>query len=249
MSPDNGEPSAAGTDSPDSSPLDLLEHGGHQQTSARRLFVQLHAFGGASDTKPLTAALERSRLEAVLYADVNDPSGVAVLVLAEEPTAFTGAVREVLGGAPFTGLTHKPQLTMLGRTYSSGYEADLEDWLLRRPRRAVLNAEATWAIWYPLRRTPSFARLTPREQSTILREHAALGRMYGDADLAHDVRLACHGLDRDDNDFVIGLTGRDLYPLTHLVQAMRKTAQTSEYIQSLGPFFVGHVVWRAPLPA
>src|SRR5438128_72546 len=92
-----------------------------------------------------------------------------------------------------------------------------------------------------------FARLSARDQATILREHAALGRAYGDGDLAHDVRLACHGLDRNDNDFVIGLVGRELHPLSHLVQAMRKTAQTSEYIQSLGPFFVGHAIWRGGL--
>jgi hypothetical protein len=25
---------------------------------------------------------------------------------------------------------------------------------------------------------------------------------------------------------------------------MRRTAQTSEFIQTLGPFFVGHALWR-----
>jgi chlorite dismutase len=39
--------------------------------------------------------------------------------------------------------------------------------------------------------------------------------------------------------------GRDLHPLSHLVQAMRRTAQTSQYIESLGPFFVGHVLWQS----
>ena len=73
-----------------------------------------------------------------------------------------------------------------------------------------------------------------------------LGRTYGEADLAHDVRLACHGLDTHDNDFVIGLVGRELHPLSHLVQTMRRTAQTAEFIQTLGPFFVGHALWRSP---
>jgi chlorite dismutase len=81
----------------------------------------------------------------------------------------------------------------------------------------------------------------------VIREHSVLGRAYGDADLAHDIRLACHGLDVHDNDFVIGLVGRDLHPLSHLVQAMRKTVQTSQYIQTLGPFFVGHALWQSPL--
>jgi hypothetical protein len=29
-----------------------------------------------------------------------------------------------------------------------------------------------------------------------------------------------------------------------LIQRMRKTQQTSQYIQSMGPFFVGYVAWR-----
>jgi hypothetical protein len=27
---------------------------------------------------------------------------------------------------------------------------------------------------------------------------------------------------------------------------MRKTVQTSQYIQALGPFFVGHALWQSP---
>ena len=136
---------------------------------------------------------------------------------------------------------------MFGRTYASGFETDLDDWLLHRPRRTALNPAWPWGIWYPLRRVGAFARLSPQEQGTIIREHSVLGRAYGDADLAHDVRLACHGLDVHDNDFVIGLIGRELHPLSHLVQAMRKTVQTAQYIQTLGPFFIGHVLWQSPL--
>ena len=68
---------------------------------------------------------------------------------------------------------------------------------------------------------------------------------FGAADLAHDVRLACHGLDRDDNDFVIGLIGKDLFPLSAVVQSMRKTQQTALYLDRLGPFFVGRAIWRS----
>ena len=56
------------------------------------------------------------------------------------------------------------------------------------------------------------------------------------------MRLACHGLDANDNEFVIGLLGAKLHPLSHVVQTMRKTKQTSEYISQMGPFFVGRVV-------
>jgi Chlorite dismutase len=238
-----GEGQAGGP--PADAKVDVLERGANQRTSNRRLFIQLLAYGGCPDSKALVGALEASRIESVLYADLNDPMGVGLLACAEDPTFFVTDLRELLGAEPFLGLTSKPELTMFGRTYSSGFEPDLEDWLLHRPRRTVLNPAWPWAIWYPLRRVGAFARLAPQEQGAILREHATLGRAYGDADLAHDIRLACHGLDARDNDFVIGLVGRELHPLSHLVQAMRKTAQTSEYLESLGPFFIGHVVWQS----
>ena len=227
--------------------IDVQERGAKGQTSSRRLWMQFQAFGGCGDPKPLVRALEASRLEAVLYQDVNDPRGVGILAMSEDPTFFVNGLRGLLNAEPFAGLALKPDLTMLGRTYSSGFEADLADWLLQRPRRTVLNPAWPWGIWYPLRRTGAFARLSPREQGEIIREHGIIGHAYGDADLAHDIRLACHGLDPHDNDFVIGLVGRDLHPLSHLIQAMRKTVQTSQYIQSLGPFFVGHVLWQSPL--
>ena len=227
--------------------VDVRERGANQQSADRRLFMQLQAFGGCTDVKPLVGALEQSGLDGVLYQDLNDPRGVAVLGMSEDPGVFVGPFRELLNAGPFRDLTLKPALTMVGRTYASGFETDLDEWLLRRRRRPALNPAWRWAIWYPLRRTGAFARLSPQEQGTIIREHSVLGRAYGEADLAHDVRLACHGLDTHDNDFVIGLVGRELHPLSHLVQAMRKTVQTSQYIQALGPFLVGHTLWQSPL--
>ena len=227
--------------------IDVQERGAKGQASSRRLWMQLQAFGGCGDPKPLVRALEASRLEAVLYQDVNDPRGIGILAMSEDPTFFVNGLRGLLNAEPFAGLALKPELTMLGRTYSSGFETDLEDWLLQRPRRTALNPAWPWAVWYPLRRAGAFAGLSPEDQGAIIREHSVLGHAYGDADLAHDIRLACHGLDVHDNDFVIGLVGRDLHPLSHLIQAMRKTVQTSQYLQSLGPFFVGHMLWQSPL--
>jgi hypothetical protein len=223
---------------------DVLERGAGGVTADRRLFMQLLVYGGCADVKPLVSALESRGIEAVLYADLGDPTGVGLLSFSEDAAFFITSLRDLLGTEPFSRLTFRSELTMFGRTYASGFEADLQDWLLQRPRRTVLNPAWPWAIWYPLRRVGAFARLSAKEQGAILREHATIGRAYGDADLAHDIRLACHGLDTHDNDFVIGLVGRDLHPLSHLVQTMRKTAQTSEYIQGLGPFFVGHAIWR-----
>ena len=134
-------------------------------------------------------------------------------------------------------------MTMVGRTYSLGHEQDLEDWLLQKPRRNVFNASLPWAVWYPLRRKGDFEALPKDQQRDILMEHAKLGMGYGMADLAHDVRLACHGLDQNDNEFVLGVLAHELFPISRLVQDMRKTQQTSKYIQSMGPFFVGKVFY------
>src|SRR2546430_13316937 len=138
--------------------------------------MQLSAFGNCLDAKPLQRALESSRLEAVLYKDVNDPRGVAVVSMSEDPTFFVTGLREVLNAEPFAGLTQKPELTMLGRTYASGFETDLEDWLLRRPRRAALNPAWPWGIWHPLRRTGSFSKRTSPDQGANTRQHNVPGR-------------------------------------------------------------------------
>lgn len=230
-------------------PLDLREKGapkdGVPQASERRLFMHFLAFGGAPAAEPLTKALARSGLEAVLYADMHDPRGVGLLTFSEDPGAFAGPLRSFLNKTPFSDLSLKPEYSMLGRTYALGHEPNLEDWLLQKPRRTVLNAAWPWAVWYPLRRTGAFSRLPPEEQKPILREHGTIGHAFGEADYGHDVRLACHGIDKNDNDFVIGLVGKDLFPLSALVERMRKTVQTSQYIEKMGPFFVGKALWRS----
>ncbi|MGH7791946.1 MAG: chlorite dismutase family protein, partial [Thermodesulfobacteriota bacterium] len=99
--------------------------------------------------------------------------------------------------------------------------------------------------WYPLQRVKSFENLPEDEQRAVLGEHGKVGFRYGKAGYAKDIRLSCHGLDKNDNDFVIGLLGKELYPLSSVVQAMRKTKQTSKYLESLGPFFVGKAIWQS----
>jgi len=78
----------------------------------------------------------------------------------------------------------------------------------------------------------------------VLREHGKIGHSFGDSGLALDVRLASFGLDKNDNDFVIGLIGKELHPLSACVQAMRKTRQTATLMANMGPFFVGKAVWQ-----
>ena len=219
---------------------------GEAQRSDRRLFLQFLAFGGCEATRPLAEAASAAGITGALYEDVNDPRGVALLTLSEDPAYFLDRVRPMLNGPSFRPLLQKPEYTMLGRTYAIGYEPDLEEVLLHRPRRTVLNPEWKWAVWYPLRRSGKFAQLPADEQRVILAEHGTIGMSFGVADYAHDIRLACHGLDKDDNDFIVGLLGKELYPLSAVVQAMRKTQQTSLYLERLGPFFVGRAVWQSP---
>ncbi len=227
---------------------DLSEKGavvnGQRQSLDRRLYVQFMAFGGCTDPTHIIQALEQSQIDSVIYSDVHDSAGIGLAVMHEDPDHFVTDLRTVLNTEPFACLTAKPNYTMLGRTYSIGYEANLEQWLLHQPRQTMLNPDWPWAIWYPLRRSGAFAALTPEQQRKILGEHGTIGRSFGQFDLAHDIRLACHGLDTNDNDFVIGLVGRDLYPLSALVQTMRKTTQTAQYLERLGPFFVGKTVWQ-----
>jgi chlorite dismutase len=233
-------------------PLDLRERGaqrdGQPQLSDRRLFMQLLVLRCPRNPHDVNALLRKRLSEAgvgsVLYEDVNDPFGIGVLAFSEDPLDFVNRVRPLFAIPELSGLTLRPEFTMLGRSYSTGFEPDLEHWLIERPRETVLNEAWPWAIWYPLRRNGAFARLEPREQGAILREHGTIGKSYAGADLAHDVRLACHGLDANDNEFVIGLIGKALHPLSHVVQAMRATRQTAEFIAQMGPFFVGRAVFR-----
>ncbi|HEY0875826.1 MAG TPA: chlorite dismutase family protein [Vicinamibacterales bacterium] len=224
-------------------PPDLSEKGGlkggQPQRSDERLYMQLLVFGGCTDTRAVAEALTPLPVETVIYEDLNDPTGIAVLGISRDPNTFLDSLRPVLRSPVCASLVQKPELTMFGRTYSLGYEPDLNETLIERPRRTVLNPEWRWAVWYPLRRSGAFARLSPDEQRKILAEHGAIGMAFGAGDLAHDIRLACHGLDRSDNDFVIALIGKELFPLSAVVQSMRKTQQTSLYLDRLGPFFVG----------
>jgi chlorite dismutase len=228
--------------------VDLAEKGRRDNRPIsldRRLFMQLLAYGSCRDTTYLISTLEQSGVEAVLYEDLNDPQGIAVLALSEDPGFFLTTLRPLLQRSPFDDLDLKPEYTMFGRTYALGYEDDLEAALITRPRRRALDPALPWAIWYPLRRSGAFERLPADEQRTILMEHGGIGRAFGQAGHGYDLRLACFGLDKNDNDFVVGLVGAQLHPLSLIVQRMRKTKQTSLYLERLGPFFVGKAVWKS----
>ena len=226
---------------PTDNQLDLSEKGRGGESLDRRLFVQFLGFGGIDPVLEslLVRDLENSSLTAVLYSDVNDYKGAGLLTMSETPEFFVTELRQFLSDSSFATLKPKPEYTMLGRTYSLGYEKELERTLISGPKQKIFDPELVWAIWYPLRRAKAFETLPYEEQRAVLGEHGKVGFQFGDAGYAKDIRLASHGLDKNDNDFVIGILGRDLYPLSALVERMRKTQQTSRHLESLGPFFIG----------
>ena len=231
--------------------LDLSEKGrikGEVISLNRRLFMKFTAFGGCEDPSAAVAAMDRSGLTGALYLDANDHRGIGVVVASEDPECFVNEMRELFNNAPFSSYTHKPEFDMLGRTYSIGYEPDLLETLFRKPLQKLTNPDTPWAIWYPLQRAKQFQRLPEDHQKRILAEHGNLAHRYGAGGHANDVRLACHGLDRNDNDFIVGLIGPKLHPLSAVVQEMRRTEQTAQYLDSLGPFFIGKAIWHSAMP-
>src|SRR5437660_5532056 len=93
-------------------PPDLAEKGGMKdgqpQRSHDRLFMQLLAFGGCGDPRPLGEAVARANVAGVLYEDVNDPRGIALLTLSQDPAFFVDRVRPLLNAAPVGSLAQKP---------------------------------------------------------------------------------------------------------------------------------------------
>ena len=212
--------------------------------SDRRLFMQLLAYGECVDIDSVIAELRTLNAPLALYRDINDPLGIGIMTASEDPDFFVGPLRDVLHQPVFHDLKPKPEYTMMGRSYSIGYEADLDHVLVNRPIQRLTNPDWPWAVWYPLRRAGAFEKLPPAEQKEILGEHGKLGALFSAGEYGYDIRLDCRGLDKNDNDFVIGLIGKKLFPLSAMVQAMRKTRQTSEFLEKLGPFFIGKAAWQ-----
>ena len=228
--------------------IDISERGvdadGNPASLDRRLFMQFSAYSGCKDIEAIKRRLQQDSPQVVLYQDINDPQGIGLAAFCEDPAYLVDEFHSLLATDEFSSLTLKPEFTMLGRTYSIGYERDLDDVLLHRPIQRVCNSSTPWAVWYPVRRSGMFERQPREDQRKMLMEHGGIGHAYGKAGYATDIRLAGHGLNQNDSDFIVGLLGKELFPLSALVQHMRKTRQTSEFINSMGPFFIGRIAWH-----
>jgi chlorite dismutase len=223
--------------------IDLSEKGrgatGDQLSLNKRLFMQFMVFRGERDA--MIELLNSQSIQAVVYQDVNDAASFGVMVYCQNPAYIIDRFQPVLSSSSSQQIH---DYTMMGRTYSIGYENDLEDVLIRRPVKRICNPETPWAVYYPVRRNGSFEQQSKSEQRKMLMEHGGIGHAFGKAGFATDIRLAGHGLNKDDNDFIIGLLGKELFPLSALVQRMRRTRQTAEFIDHMGPFFAGRAVWQ-----
>lgn len=236
------------TDSPGID-TDIREHGrlkdGSQIHSDTRLYMQHRVWTGCPDPQALIPELEATGWDLALYQDVNDPHGVGLLSMHTDPGFLAKELLPWLRKSGFATLVPQADMTLFGRSYSIGYEEDLENVLVNRPRKRALDPTLPWVVWYPLRRVGGFNTLERREKMKILGEHGTIGRAYGEADLATDIRLACFGMDKNDNDFIVALLGDDLCPLSKVVETMRGTIQTSQFMEKMGPFFVGHVLYQS----
>ncbi|CAD7954210.1 unnamed protein product [Amoebophrya sp. A120] len=240
--------------------IDVKERGGNGDAVDYRLWMQLLVYDlhGASTPDHFTAAnqlsseetlrqfhliLTSKKIPHVLYSHIYHPTQVGLLFWSQDPSYFVKHVNPLLQhGDTKARLLH----TMFGKTYSNGHEQDLDYALLQKPVKMAMKKEHEYCIWYPLRRCGKFYLEEPEAQCEMLLEHALIGRSYGEKNLAHDIRLQATGLDEKDNEFVIGLVGKQLHPLAKVIQDMRKTRHTSEFIESLGPFFVGLKAFQWP---
>lgn len=230
--------------------IDLAERGrdaeGNLIKFDQRLFMQFTAYRRAN-VSAVANRFAEGNIQAVIYQDINDPHGCGVLAYCQDPGYLIDTIQTVTS-TPEAGEL-QDEFTMLGRTYSIGYESDLNEVLINRPCQRVCDPATPWAVYYPVRRHGSFEQQPLGEQKKMLMEHGGIGHAFGKAGFATDIRLAGHGLNKDDNDFIIGLLGKELFPLSALVQRMRRTRQTSEFIEKMGPFFIGRAIWQPKFDA
>ena len=240
--------------SPELREVGAVDASGNRQYSKRRLYMQLRVLDvdlkAVTDMDQFIGDLKNllTSVPSVLYRDANSNNSIGVLTWSEDPSFFALELNKILSHQKIASKFHERDgWTMFGKTYSNGHEKDLEEYLFRKPIRTSTKDEWNWAIWYPLRRRGPFYVQPPADQCQMLLYHAAIGKAFSEVNAAHDVRLKCFGIDGQDNEYIVGIIGDDLHGLSRVVEEMRKTRHTAEYLESLGPFFVGQKFWKSPL--
>src|SRR3954468_2658143 len=122
------DPAQTTAHSPREHQVDVNERGsdknGAPVTMNRRLVMQLLGFEGGDPSRPLprlSGALREQGVPSVVYEDVNHPRGLALLTFSEQPLDFATGVLPYVVGSALAGLRPRPELSMLGHTYSTGF--------------------------------------------------------------------------------------------------------------------------------
>jgi chlorite dismutase len=198
------------------------------------LFMQLLVFTDCSEIKPLLLPLKHLPLDCVVYKDLNDPQGFALLAVADDPELFVTDLRDVLCSRLFRVLMQRHDLTMTGRTWGDANSN------IDQLEAVVKDEEWAWVLWYPMRGTPAFAALNEAEQVAVL-DGITSSTGLNAGDFGH-VRLKSHALDRDGNEFIHGVHARSPHDLSRFIEAFTRAEQHAEHIASAGPFFIGRDV-------
>jgi len=86
-------------------PRDLREKGaplgGIPQALNQRLFIQFLAFGNCADPTRIVNLFKEKNFESVIYADANDPQGIGLLFISEDPDFFVREKRCLLAHEVF----------------------------------------------------------------------------------------------------------------------------------------------------
>ncbi len=226
---------------------ELREVGADRQAMNRRLYMQLRVLDADLSKTTMDGFVTELKkcigeIPCVLYRDTVTNNGIGLLTWSDDAGFFCDTLNGILDSANIANLfTERHGWTMFGKTYCNGHEKDLDEFLFKKPIRNSLKNE--WAIWYPLRRKGPFYVQPASDQCQMLLVHAAIGKAFADVHAASDVRLKCFGIDPNDNEYMVGILGADLHPLSRVVEEMRKTQHTAQYIEKLGPFFVGKQIY------
>ncbi len=157
--------------------------------------------------------VRRAGSTGALYVDANDPQGIGIMVASEDPDYFVTRLATLFNRRPFADFVHRPRVRHA--------RSQLLDRLRVRPRGHTAREAARKAAEPREYTGPSGTRCSaPRSsrpcpadhQRRILAEHGSLAKRYGAGGHAADVRLACHGLDSNDNDFIVGLARTQATP-------------------------------------
>jgi chlorite dismutase len=211
--------------------------------SDNTLFLQLQIFdiepaaGPRAMVSALSRRLREKRIDGVIYGDANDHRGIGLLTWAADPGDILDNVHALLGGKRFSALTPRPGWVMFGRV--SGDAA-------ANTPEVLLNGDRNWAAWYPVRNKAEWALLDDAAQAKVHKAHGTVAKSFTDDGRVAYVRLACHGIDPEDNDQIFGLTAGSLMDISLLQEAMRGTAQVATHVSKMGPVFVGRKIWQNP---